>query len=149
SQRNSIKESLREGLMAGANSVFLAFSNETPDKRIEETKEYFEKIGMKVVDTIGYSKENNSFLSMLAGRSYYASKTYEIANDSENAYEDKDYSLKDKYEDFTSYFASNELIDLNLMENTNEIKEILKIGFQHHQQEIFGIIVYDKDDKII
>lgn len=149
SQRNSIKESLREGLMAGANSVFLAFSNETPDKRIEETKEYFEKIGMKVVDTIGYSKENNSFLSMLAGRSYYASKTYEIANDSENAYGDKDYSLKDKYEDFTSYFASNELIDLNLMENINEIKEILKIGFQHHQQEIFGIIVYDKDDKII
>lgn len=149
SQRNSIKESLREGLMAGANSVFLAFSNETPDKRIEETKEYFEKIGMKVVDSIGYSKENNSFLSMLAGRSYYASKTYEIANDSENAYGDKDYSLKDKYEDFTSYFASNELIDLNLIEDTNEIKEILKIGFQHHQQEIFGIIVYDKDDKII
>ncbi|WP_159436169.1 JAB domain-containing protein [Anaerosalibacter sp. Marseille-P3206] len=149
SQRNSIKESLREGLMAGANSVFLAFSNETPDKRIEETKEYFEKIGMKVVDTIGYSKENNSFLSMLAGRSYYASKTYEIANDTENVYGDKDYSLKDKYEDFTSYFASNELIDLNLIENTNEIKEILKIGFQHHQQEIFGIIVYDKDDKII
>lgn len=149
SQRNSIKESLREGLMAGANSVFLAFSNETPDKRIEETKEYFEKIGMKVVDTIGYSKENNSFLSMLAGRSYYASKTYEIANDSENVYGDKDYSLKDKYEDFTSYFASNELINLNLMEDTNEIKEILKIGFQHHQQEIFGIIVYDKDDKII
>lgn len=149
SQRNSIKESLREGLMAGANSVFLAFSNETPDKRIEETKEYFEKIGMKVVDSIGYSKENNSFLSMLAGRSYYASKTYEIANDSENVYGDKDYSLKDKYEDFTSYFASNELINLNLMEDTNEIKEILKIGFQHHQQEIFGIIVYDKDDKII
>ncbi|MGX6979334.1 JAB domain-containing protein [Vagococcus elongatus] len=149
SQRNSIKESLREGLMAGANSVFLAFSNETPDKRIEDTKECFEKIGMRVVDTIGYSKENNSFLSKVAGRSYYASKTYEIANDSENTYGDKDYSLKDKYEDFTSYFASNELVDLNLIEDTNEIKEILKIGFQHHQQEIFGIIVYDKDDKII
>lgn len=149
SQRNSIKESLREGLMAGANSVFLAFSNETPDKRIEDTKECFEKIGMRVVDTIGYSKENNSFLSKVAGRSYYASKTYEIANDSENTYGDKDYSLKDKYEDFTSYFASNELVDLNLIENTNEIKEILKIGFQHHQQEIFGIIVYDKNDKII
>ncbi|RBP42813.1 JAB domain-containing protein [Garciella nitratireducens] len=149
SQRNSIKESLREGLMAGANSVFLAFSNETPDKRIEEIKEYFEKLGMRIVDTIGYSKENDSFLSMVAGRSYYGSKTYEIANDSENIYGDKDYSLKDKYEDFTSYFASNELIDLNLMEDINEIKEILKIGFQHHQQEIFGIIVYDKDDKII
>ena len=35
------------------------------------------------------------------------------------------------------------------MENTDEIKEILKIGFQHHQQEIFGIIIYDSKEKII
>jgi len=149
SWKNSIKEALREGLMAGANSVFLAFSNDTPNKRIEETKEYFEKIGMKIIDTIGYNKENNSFISKVAGRSYYSTKTYEIASDSENAYGEKDYSLKDKYEDFTSYFASNELIDLNVVENVEEIKEVLKIGFQHHQQEIFGILIYDSNEKII
>ena len=149
SWKNSIKEALREGLMAGANSVFLAFSNDTPNKRIEETKEYFEKIGMKIIDTIGYNKENNSFISKVAGRSYYSTKTYEIASDSENAYGEKDYSLKDKYEDFTSYFASNELIDLNVVENAEEIKEVLKIGFQHHQQEIFGILIYDSNEKII
>ncbi len=149
SWKNSIKEALREGLMAGANSVFLAFSNDTPNKRIEETKEYFEKIGMKIIDTIGYNKENNSFISNVAGRSYYSTKTYEIASDSENAYGEKDYSLKDKYEDFTSYFASNELIDLNVVENVEEIKEVLKIGFQHHQQEIFGVLIYDSNEKII
>lgn len=149
SWKNSIKEALREGLMAGANSVFLAFSNDTPNKRIEETKEYFEKIGMKIIDTIGYNKENNSFISKVAGRSYYSTKTYEIASDSENAYGEKDYSLKDKYEDFTSYFASNELIDLNVVENAEEIKEVLKIGFQHHQQEIFGVLIYDSNEKII
>jgi len=149
SWKNSIKEALREGLIAGANSVFLAFSNDTPNKRIEETKEYFEKIGMKIIDTIGYNKENNSFISKVAGRSYYSTKTYEMASDSENAYGEKDYSLKDKYEDFTSYFASNELIDLNVVENAEEIKEVLKIGFQHHQQEIFGILIYDSNEKII
>ena len=149
SWKNSIKEALREGLMAGANSVFLAFSNDTPNKRIEETKEYFEKIGMKIIDTIGYNKENNSFISKVAGRSYYSTKTYEIASDSENAYGEKDYSLKDKYEDFTSYFASNELINLNVVENVEEIKEVLKIGFQHHQQEIFGVLIYDSNEKII
>jgi len=149
SWKNSIKEALREGLMAGANSIFLAFSNDTPNKRIEETKEYFEKIGMKIIDTIGYNKENNSFISKVAGRSYYSTKTYEIASDSENAYGEKDYSLKDKYEDFTSYFASNELINLNVVENVEEIKEVLKIGFQHHQQEIFGVLIYDSNEKII
>ena len=149
SWKNSMKEALKEGLVAGANRVFLAFSNETPNKRIEETKEYFEKIGMKIIDTIDYNKENNSFLSKVAGRSYYSTKTYEMANDSETVYGEKDYSLKNKYEDFTSYFASNELVDLNVIENIVEIKETLKIGFQHHQQEIFGILVYDSNEKII
>ena len=149
SWKNSMKEALKEGLVAGANRVFLAFSNETPNERIEETKEYFEKIGMKIIDTIDYNKENNSFLSKVAGRSYYPTKTYEMANDSEVVYGEEDYSLKNKYVDFTSYFASNELIDLNVVENIEEIKETLKIGFQHHQQEIFGILVYDSNEKII
>ena len=144
-----MKEALKEGLMAGANRVFIAFSNETPYERMEETKNYFEKIGMKIIDTVGYNKENNSFLSKVAGRTYYPTKTYEIANDSEDVYGEKDYSLKNKYEDFTSYFASNELIDLNVVENIEEIKEILKIGFQHHQQEIFGILVYDSNERIV
>ena len=149
SQSNSIKETLREGLMAGANNVFLAFSNETPNKRIEETKGYFEKLGMTVLDTISYSKENNSFRSTVTEESYYPSKTYEIASDGEDTYGDKDYSLKDKYVDFASYFASNELVNLNVVENIDEIKEVLKIGFQHHQQEIFGIIVYDSNENIL
>lgn len=30
-----------------------------------------------------------------------------------------------------------------------EIKELLKIGFQHHQQEVFGMLIYNSDEKII
>ena len=149
SWKNSVKETLKEGLMAGANRVFMAFSSETPYDRMEETKDYFEKIGMKVVDTINYGKENNSFLSKKAGKTYYPSMSYGLANDSEVVYGEKDYSLKNKYEDFTSYLASNELIDLNVVEDTDAIKELLKIGFQHHQQEVFGMLIYDSNEKII
>ena len=149
SWKNSVKEALKEGLMAGANRVFMAFSSETPYDRMEETKDYFEKIGMKVVDTINYGKENNSFLSKKAGKTYYPSMSYGLANDSEVVYGEKDYSLKNKYEDFTSYLASNELIDLNVVEDTDAIKELLKIGFQHHQQEVFGMLIYDSNEKII
>jgi len=149
SWKNSVKETLREGLMAGANRVFMAFSSETPYERMEETKDYFEKIGMKVIDTINYEKENNSFLSKKAGKTYYPSMSYGLANDSEVVYGEKDYSLKNKYEDFTSYLASNELIDLNVVEDTDAIKELLKIGFQHHQQEVFGMLIYDSNEKII
>lgn len=149
SWKNSVKETLKEGLMAGANRVFMAFSSETPYERMEETKDYFEKIGMKVIDTINYEKENNSFLSKKAGKTYYTSMSYGLANDSEVVYGEKDYSLKNKYEDFTSYLASNELIDLNVVEDTDAIKELLKIGFQHHQQEVFGMLIYDSNEKII
>lgn len=149
SWKNSVKETLKEGLMAGANRVFMAFSSETPYERMEETKDYFEKIGMKVIDTINYGKENNSFLSKKAGKTYYPSMSYGLANDSEVVYGEKDYSLKNKYEDFTSYLASNELIDLNVVEDTDAIKELLKIGFQHHQQEVFGMLIYDSNEKII
>ena len=147
--KNSVKEALKEGLMAGANRVFMAFSSETPHERMEETKDYFEKIGMKVIDTINYGKENNSFLSKKAGKTYYPSMSYGLANDSEVVYGEKDYSLKNKYEDFTSYLASNELVDLNVVEDIDEIKELLKIGFQHHQQEVFGMLIYDSNEKII
>lgn len=149
SWKNSVKETLKEGLMAGANRVFMAFSSETPYERMEETKDYFEKIGMKVIDTINYGKENNGFLSKKAGKTYYPSMSYGLANDSEVVYGEKDYSLKNKYEDFTSYLASNELIDLNVVEDTDAIKELLKIGFQHHQQEVFGMLIYDSNEKII
>ena len=149
SWKNSIKEALKEGLLAGANRVFIAFSNETPYERMEETKDYFEKIGMKVIDTIGYGKEDNSFLSRMAGKTYYPSISYGLANDSETEYKEKDYSLEGKYEDFASYFASNELINLNVIDNVEEIKELLKIGFQHHQQEVFGMLIYNSDEKII
>lgn len=149
SWKNSVKETLKEGLMAGANRVFMAFSSETPYERMEETKDYFEKIGMKVVDTINYGKENNSFLSKKAGKTYYPSMSYGLANDSEVVYGKKDYSLKNKYEDFTSYLASSELIDLNVVEDIDAIKELLKIGFQHHQQEVFGMLIYDSNEKII
>lgn len=149
SWKNSVKETLKEGLMAGANRVFMAFSSETPYERMEETKDYFEKIGMKVIDTINYGKENNGFLSEKAGKTYYPSMSYGLANDSEVVYGEKDYSLKNKYEDFTSYLASNELIDLNVVEDTDAIKELLKIGFQHHQQEVFGMLIYDSNEKII
>lgn len=104
---------------------------------------------MKIIDTIGYGKEDNSFLSRMVGKTYYPSIPYGLANDSETEYKEKDYSLDGKYEDFASYFASNELINLNVVDNVEEIKELLKIGFQHHQQEVFGMLIYNSDEKII
>lgn len=61
----------------------------------------------------------------------------------------EDFSLKEEYTDFSSHFAINEIIGLNVIKDTEILKEKLKIGFQHHHQEVLGIIAYNNDENII
>ena len=36
-----------------------------------------------------------------------------------------------------------------MVENVEEIKEVLPLGTQHPQQEIFGVLIYDSNEKMI
>lgn len=149
SRKSELRETLKEGLLAGGTRAFLAFSFETPDKRIEDIKSFFETIGMKIIDTLGYEKDKDIFMSETAGRSQYSSNTFELVSDNNDEYTEEDFSLQDKYADFSSHFATNEVMGLNVINDVEKIKEILKIGYQHNHQEIFGMITYDSNENII
>jgi DNA repair protein RadC len=149
SRKSELRETLKEGLLSGGTRAFLAFSFETPDKRIGDIKSFFETIGMKIIDTLGYEKDEDIFISETAGRSQYSSNTFELVNDNNDEYTEEDFSLQDKYADFSSHFATNEIMGLNVISDVENIKEILKIGYQHNHQEIFGMIAYDSDENII
>lgn len=149
SRKSDIKDTIKEGLISGGTRAFIAFSDETPNNRMEQIKSLFENIGMKIVDTLGCNEDKNTFISTSVGRSFYPTKSFELIHDSHNEYLKEDLSLKGKYEDFSSHFAINEIIGLNAINDLEKIKETLKIGFQHHQQEVFGIIIYDNDEKIL
>lgn len=147
-RKNDIKDTIKEGLISGGTRTYIAFSDETPNNRTEQIKSLFENIGMEIVDTLGCNEDKNTLISTSAGR-LYPSKSFELIHDSHNEYIKEDFSLKDKYEEFSSHFAINEIIGLNAINDAEKIKEKLKIGFQHHQQEVFGIIIYDNDGKIL
>ena len=149
SRKNDIKETLKEGLISGGTRAFIAFSEDTPNNRISQLQSTFENIGIKIIDSLGYSKDKDIFISSSVGRSFYASNSYEIINDGNDEYLKDDFSFKEEYTDFSSYFAKNEMIGLKIIDETDSIKEKLKIGFQHHHQEVFGIIAYDNDEKVI
>lgn len=149
SRKNDLKDTLKEGLLSGGTRAFLAVSFETPDKRLEDTKSFFEAIGIKIIDTLGYKKEKDLFMSETAGKSYYSTNSFELVSDGNDEYRKEDFSIKDKYADFSSHFASNEVMGLNVVEDIEVIKDILKIGYQHHHQEIFGMIAYDSNENII
>ena len=149
SRKNDLKDAIREGLISGGTRAFIGFNIETPNKKIEGIESLFEEIGIKIVDTIGYNKDKDYFTSKKAGNSFYNSNSHELVSDGNTEYSKEDFSVKEKYIDFTSHFATNELLGLNVIDNLENIKDSLKIGFQHHHQEILGILVYDSNEKII
>ena len=126
-----------------------AYNADTPNNRISQIQSLFENIGMKIIDTLGYNKDKDYFTSSSVGRSLYASNSYDLVNDSTNEYINDDFSLKEKYTDFSSHFATNGVIGLSVIDDIQNIKGKLKIGFQHHHQEVLGIIGYNSDEKVI
>lgn len=149
SRKNDIKEALKEGLTSGGARAFIAFNEDTPTSRTEELNTLFEKIGMRIVDSLGYSKANNVMRSNTAGRPIYLSQPQEIIKDKNSEYTKDDFSVAEEYTEFSSYFAKNELLGMNIINDSEGIKEQLKVGFQHHNQEVFGMCAYDQDEKII
>lgn len=149
SRKNDIKDTLKEGLLAGGTRVFLAFNEKSPNHRIDWTKSLFEEIGMKVVDQLTYYEENNKLYSNMGDRDYRLTSTYELINDEMDNYKNEDFSSTLDYTHFSSYYAGKEIENLNIVDDIEKIKENLKIGYQHHDQEVFGIISYDSNDKVI
>lgn len=49
---------------------------------------------------------------------------------------------------FTHEYCKQEMIGLNIIENEDKIKSLLKLDNQAHQKEYLGIISYDKDYKV-
>ncbi|MGO1369253.1 JAB domain-containing protein [Senegalia sp. (in: firmicutes)] len=149
SRKNDIKDTLKEGLLAGGTRVFLAFNEKTPNYRIDWAKSLFEEIGMKVVDQLTYYEENNKLYSNTGDRDYRLTSSYELINDEMDNYKNKDFSSTLDYTNFSSYYAGKEIENLNIINDIEKIKENLKVGYQHHDQEVFGIISYDSNDKVI
>lgn len=149
SRKNDMRDTLKEGLVSGGTRAFIAYSEDTPNSRMVQIQSLFENIGMKIVDSLGYSKDRDAFISTLAGHSFYSSNSYELVGDGDSEYLKEDFSLKEEYTDFSSHFAINEIVGLNVIKDTEILKEKLKIGFQHHHQEVLGIVAYNNDENVI
>ena len=85
----------------------------------------------------------------MAKKAYHVNTSYDIINDEDKGYTRNDFGSIENYNEFSSYYSRNEIIEKNIINHNDEIKEKLKIGFQHHDQEIFGIIAYDENGKVI
>lgn len=150
-KQEEIIKSLSNGITAGSNAVFLCFEKDNIYKEQNKLIDLMETLNMKIVDMLDYNKEDNSLTSQNTRSKMYldydsvSESTYKL-ND---LYDRAEISSINKYTDFTNYYAKEEIRGKDILDDIDSIKESLKIGYQHEKQEYFGLISYDKDNKII
>lgn len=71
------------------------------------------------------------------------------ANDTSFTVEYERYNRLSGYEEFTQYFVKRELMGLNYDKNNEKIIEILSVGLDRYNREIFGVCTCDDNKNIM
>lgn len=153
SRKKEIRTSIKEGLESGAASVFPIFHNDTSADKKQRFLDLFHGMGMEAIDTLTYFKDTNQelFHSSRAGGRYSAKEDYYIAglvNLIEREAATKHFNKTKEYEEFSSFFAEQEITGLHIVQDSKKIKENLKLGFQHYDREVLGVISYNENGKV-
>lgn len=151
SRKAEVLGAIKEGIDAGVARVFLFFSAETKQANIDKAESYFRMLDIEVPDVVLHIPSRDSLLSKMSNEQKFLSEDSPIKETKStfkyNAKEELGNS--EDYTKFTSFMAEKNLKNKDIVVDLNTVKSNLKLGYQHHQQEVFGIIVYDKDDKIL
>lgn len=155
--KQSIYQCLKEGLNAGASNSFNVFPKKDGLAMNSFMVDFFKPLNIKVFDSFIHDDEDR-MLHSLASDDYFdldeLNRGLTIAEDKAlfndgNANKTKGYQKMQGYDDFASHFAKEEIEGLNVFENNKKIKELLKVGFQDKGREIFGLMMQDKNGKVI
>ena len=147
-KKEDIINAIKRGLEAGATNTFLAIdSTAVIERDKKKIKEMLDTIDLKVVDIVHYNNYDKSLYSEKGDEKIYLTdENFDLYTDEHNL---MNYSKKKEYTDFSSYYAKEKIKNLNILKDINEVKEILKVGYQHNVQEHFGYIAYNKDNNIV
>lgn len=143
-----VRHVLKEGIVAGSMGAFLVTSENVPDWRIEKTKELFRITQLPILDDFLYINSQNSLFSNEALQKY----SLNGVNHEEKLttmYQTRGLEKLTHYIEFVPYYASNEITGLNILDDIESIKSHLKLGFQHHEREVFGVIIYDQNNEVL
>src|SRR5699024_537366 len=71
-------------------------------------------------------------------------------SDFENIYHEKaNVTSYGNFDEFTSYFASQEITGLDVAKDHMKVKKSLKAGYQYDWQESFAVIACDEDGRMV
>src|SRR5699024_12041338 len=70
--------------------------------------------------------------------------------DMDNMYHENDnVTIYGNFDEFTSYFARQEITGLDVVKDNLTVKKRLKAGYQYDWQETYGVIACDEDGRVV
>jgi len=151
---SNFKNTLRESLNAGSVSMFY-LSNRANTRDVDmEIRNYFKTFDIQVIDGFHYNDMEKTITSNKESIAYpmdnYISMNNVAEKDMDNMYHEKDIVRSyEAFDEFASYFASQEVTGLDVVKDNITVKKSLKAGYQYDWQESFGIIACDEDGRVI
>lgn len=143
------KDIMKESFVENARAAFI-IHHEMNDKKAKEIEANLSILGYKITDRMRIDR-NLVVNSQKTGISIGKLQEKDILNGKNKnmKFERKiEHIASKEFNEFMEYYAKKELKGLNIINDENRIKEILKVSAQEYQQENFGIIQYDKDYNI-
>src|SRR5699024_3412041 len=113
-----------------------------------EIKNYFKTFDIEVIDGFNYDEMGKTIASNKESIAYpienYHSMNNVAENDLDSMYYDRDeVSSYEAFDEFASYYASQEVTGLNVVKDNMKVKRSLKAGYQYDWQESFVVIACD------
>src|SRR5690625_2916607 len=151
---SNFKNTLIESLNAGAVSMFYV-SNKANGRDVDlEIKNYFKTFDIQVIDGFQYDEMDKTITSNKESIAYPIENNIPMNNvaekDMDNMYHENDnVTIYGNFDEFTSYFARQEITGLDVVKDNLTVKKSLKAGYQYDWQESFGVIACDKDGRVV
>src|SRR5690625_170308 len=147
------KDALKESLVAGSQSLFVMYDEDVSSYNRRNLEQYFEGVSINVTDTFDHNAEEGYIRSKRQETPTpydpMQKSVAEVNKEKSYTYEDREMRHFEGYDEFTSFFAEQEILGLDFIDDNNHIKENVKVGFQDDWQETFGIMACDSDGYVI
>ena len=151
---SNLKNTLRQSLDAGGVSMFY-LSNKANTRDVDmEIKNYFKTFDIEVIDGFHYNEIDKTITSNRESLPYLIKDKLTMNNVAENDvgivyHKRNEVSSYKGFDEFASYYASQEIVGLDAIKENMKMKKSLKAGYQYDWQESFGIIACDEDGRVV
>lgn len=138
--QQELKVPLKEGLSAGGVNLFLVRSKLMDEWKWNQVLQFFNDIQLHVMDEMVIDESERTLYSTQGD---YMESIENIVSTNRETMEFEQFNHYTGYSEFSSFYAEEEILGLNMITDRQAVMKNLKLGYQHEAQEYLGVIAYD------